>query len=65
MSELIAIERSPAIHQKCSNHVSALDSSAPNLQAHSIAGGIEHLALACKRILNVNVNPRHEGVEHG
>jgi hypothetical protein len=51
MSELIAIERSPAVHQKGGDHVSALNSSAPYLQAHSEAQEVEQLALAGKCIL--------------
>ena len=57
MGELITIERIPAIHQKGSDHVSALNSSAPNLKAHSVAEEVEHLALAGKHILDVNMNP--------
>jgi hypothetical protein len=54
---LITIERSPAIHQKGSDHVTALKSLAPDLLAHSEAEEVEHLALADKRILDVNTNP--------
>ncbi len=57
MSESITIERSPAIHQKGSYHVSALNSSAQDLQAHSEAEEVEHLALAGKHILDMNTNP--------
>ena len=63
MSKLITIDGSPAIHQKGSDHVSALNSSATNLKAHSVAEEVEHLALTGKHALDMNTNPRLEGIE--